>query len=299
AKVISPAVAALLAKADEAERTARHRYHELHPDAVNYEYDDSGPDTVREWEETLDAMTVAGQREYEEYAKWLPAEYERQSRRAEHFKRLIAQDRELAEGRVNYPPTEYLVDGWLPTKEIHLLIGESGAGKTTWLFSEFLTKWQREESILGRASHYVPYAVLVNDRSQEGIIRTLERMRLHPGYPIKSINGDPRPLDEKVIEFCDANPHVRFLVIEGIHCGMEDLNDYSAVSKLMASLVKLCRERDLTILGTTHVSKAAASNGVNGRTSAIGSVATAGMSETLLVLTRKDSTVKLTINDHN
>jgi hypothetical protein len=297
----------LKAKAAQASNRASELFDLLYPaDTLQPEPspDDFVSDTTDAWQAELEAMqaeyeTAIAQEASQDRAI-MKAELAVHQLRALHFRRLAEQEKELAEGKVQYPETEFLVDGWLPTKEIHLLVGESGAGKTTWLFAEFLSKWQREEPILGHASHYVPYAVLVNDRSKEGIVRTLKRIGLHPAaFPIVSINDNPAQLADKVEQFCDANKQVRFLVIEGIQCGMNEINDYSEVSKAMSRLIKLCRERDLTIFGTTHVSKAAASNGANGRTAAIGSVATAGMSETLFVMTRKGGRIEFKVNDHN
>jgi hypothetical protein len=63
----------------------------------------------------------------------------------------------------------------------------------------------------------------------------------------------------------------------------------------------LCQKRKLTIIATTHISKATAQLGATDRTAVIGSSATPGMCETVFVLTKmkKGGRVKLTVHPRN
>ena len=219
--------------------------------------------------------------------------------REEHFEMLKRTDSE----QPKYPPFEYLVDGLLPLNEVHVIAGETGAGKSTWLFDNFINVWQREKPVLGRKSHWLPYVILVNDRSKAGMIRMLQRLHLHPKqFPIVStIEGGKITLVKKIEAFHDANPDLKVVFIEGLHVGQKEGNDYGQSSEAMQELNALCQKRNLTIVATTHISKANAQLGAADRTSIIGSNATPGMCETVFVLNKqkKGGRVKLTVHPRN
>jgi hypothetical protein len=217
--------------------------------------------------------------------------------RGEHFEMLEQTD----DQKPRYQPFEYLVDGLLPVNEVHVIAGETGAGKSTWLFDNFINPWQHEKPVLGRKSRWFPYVIFVNDRSEAGMIRTLQRLELHPKqFPIKStITDGEKTLVQKIEAYHDANPALKVVFIEGLHVGQEDGNDYGESSKVMRELNALCQKRKLTIIATTHVSKANAKLGEADRTAIIGSSATPGMCETVFVLTKKKNGVKLTVHPRN
>lgn len=215
-----------------------------------------------------------------------------------HFSLLDKTDKEQAK----YPLFEYLVDGLLPMNEVHVIAGETGAGKSTWLFDNFISPWQHEQAVLGRRSHWYPYVVFVNDRTKAGMIRMLQRLKLNPRqFPIEStITGDDLTLFQKIEKFHDANQALKVVFIEGLHVGQKDGNDYGESSQVMQKLNALCQKRRLTVIATTHVSKANAQQGGGDRTAIIGSSATPGMCETVFVLTKqKHGRVKLTVHARN
>jgi len=74
--------------------------------------------------------------------------------RDQYFSLLDKTDKEVSK----CPPFEYLVDdlvdGLLPMNEVHVIAGETGAGKSTWLFDNFISPWQHEAPMLGCKSHW-------------------------------------------------------------------------------------------------------------------------------------------------
>jgi predicted ATP-dependent serine protease len=212
----------------------------------------------------------------QEIAETLPMEQEAEEYTAEDYERDIefgrleaARDEHLAmlkrtdAEKAKYPPFDYLVDGLLPVNEVHIIAGETGAGKSTWLFDNFINPWQHEKPVLGRKSRWLPYVIFVNDRSEAGMIRTLQRLELHPKqFPIKStITGGKTTLAQKIEAFHDANPALKVVFIEGLHVGQKEGNDYGQSSEVMQELNGLCQKRKLTIVATTHISKANAQLG--------------------------------------
>lgn len=246
-----------------------------------------------------EAVQVLGEDETEE-------DYEREIEfgfmevlREEHFQMLEHNDNQ----KPKYPPFEHLVDGLLPVHEVHVIAGETGAGKSTWLFDNFINPWQHEEPVLGRKSHWFPYVIFVNDRTKSGMIRMLQRLKLNPKqFPIEStITASKLTLVEKIEAFHKVNPALKVVFIEGLHVGQKDGNDYGESSQVMQELNALCQRQRLTVIATTHVSKANAQQGAGDRTSIIGSSATPGMCETVFVLTKQKhgGRVKLTVHPRN
>jgi len=218
--------------------------------------------SFEEYEAEMDRLAMEAEKEAARLAGevYTEEEYEREiefgrleAAREDHFAMLKKTDKE----KPRYPPFEYLVDGLLPVNEVHVVAGETGAGKSTWLFDNFINPWQHEHLVLGRKSHWLPYVVFVNDRSEAGMVRTLRRLGLHPKqFPIKStITGGKASLVEKIAAFHDENPVLKVVFIEGLHVGQKDGNDYGQSSEVMQELNALCQKRKLTIIATTHVSK--------------------------------------------
>lgn len=79
------------------------------------------------------------------------------------------------------PSSEYLIDSILPKREIHLVAGPSGAGKTRWLFHTLL-EWQEGKDVLGCPSYPTPWVYVSADRSKASIARTLATMNIDPRH---------------------------------------------------------------------------------------------------------------------
>lgn len=158
------------------------------------------------------------------------------------------------------PPTrtladQYLINPIIPTKTVNLIIGASGAGKTTLMF-QWLAAWQRSEPFLGFDSHPTPLAYIALDRTVRSIHRTMDRLGLaHDAFPIFSLLGSKLPL---ALDSClRVAPEAHLFIIEGISrmVGGKGINDYAAVADLMCSAQVWCERENRTILGSCHSSK--------------------------------------------
>jgi len=220
-----------------------------------------------------------------------------------HFAKL----KEIDESKPVYPRQTYLLDGLLPTGEVHVLVGSSGIGKSTFLY-DFINRWQHEETIFGRKATRYPYIILSNDRSKAGLIRTLQRLGLNPKlFNIKETLGiaykggympdgrTPLMSDlEFIIRECvKKQPELRVIFVEGLHIGQAEGNDYGATSRSLKGLNALCQQLNLTIVGTTHTPKYRALKST--REAILGSVANGGMIETAITFARDKDAIKLVV----
>jgi AAA domain-containing protein len=220
-----------------------------------------------------------------------------------HFAKL----REIDESKPVYPSQTYLLDGLLPTGEIHVLVGSSGIGKSTFLY-DFINRWQHEDTIFGRKATRYPYIILSNDRSKAGIIRTLQRLELNPklfniketlstvydgGYMPDGRTQRMSELEFTIRECVKKQPDLRVIFVEGLHIGQAEGNDYGATSRSLKGLNALCQRLNLTIVGTTHTPKHGALQST--REAILGSVANGGMIETVITFARDKDTIKLVV----
>src|SRR5271169_1674953 len=250
------------------------------------------------WEEYVTSVEYAEEMDnavVEEPAEW------------PHFAKL----KKIDESTPVYPPQTYLLDGLLPTGEVHVLVGSSGIGKSSFLY-DFINRWQHEEKIFGRKATRYPYIILSNDRSKAGIIRTLQRLGLNPKlFYIKETLGiaykggympdgrTPLMSDlEFIIRECvKKQPELRVVFVEGLHIGQAEGNDYGATSRSLKGLNALCQRLSLTIVGTTHTPKYTPKRGAaqSSREAILGSVANGGMIETVITFARDKGTIKLVV----
>jgi AAA domain len=220
-----------------------------------------------------------------------------------HFAKL----KEIDESKPVYPRQTYLLDGLLPTGEVHVLVGSSGIGKSTFLY-DFINRWQHGAEIFGRKATRYPYIILSNDRSKAGIIRTLQRLGLNPrlfniketlstvyrgGYLEDGRTQRMSDLEFTIRESVKKQPVLRVIFVEGLHIGQAEGNDYGATSRSLKGLNALCQELDLTIVGTTHTPKHGAVQST--REAILGSVANGGMIETVITFARVKDTIKLVV----
>jgi hypothetical protein len=193
-----------------------------------------------------------------------------------------------------------MIDGLFPLGEVHLIAGCSGGGKSTWLY-RMLNDWQHERDVLGRRSTWYPFVLLINDRSRNGTLRTLQRLNLNPNlFPVESgfdFGGESAKLPE-IISAVAKKRGASIVVVEGLQVGMMDSNDYAAASNALQELNRLCQEQSLTILGTTHVSKQNAEK--DDRNAVLGSVALGAMTETVVIMRPfGEGYVKQTVHPRN
>jgi RecA-family ATPase len=190
--------------------------------------------------------------------------------------------------------SEYLVDDILPCREVHLLAGSSGSGKTTWLF-QTIADWQDGRPILGHNSHPVPYAYVSIDRSFPSVARTLQRLGLDNKITRLVCREDlPKDLSvESVIsaahtKFPDSKLYFieGFLMLVGSKAGMgEGGNSYLSVASLLSSTTAICARLGITILGVCHSPKLKEGEKFrHARESVLGSAAWGGFSDTTITM---------------
>jgi KaiC/GvpD/RAD55 family RecA-like ATPase len=189
---------------------------------------------------------------------------------------------------------EFLIEEILPSREVHLLGGPSGAGKTTWLFQMLQEQWKEGGTILDHSVHPVPYIYVSADRSKPSVERTMQRAGINPiTVPFFSLVNRPEItsvalLANAVLERC---PETRLLVIDGVMRLIPPKRDSSTdggfahISKFLIELCKACQDKDLTIILIVHSPKQKEdSRYTNPRERVMGSAAWAAYSETIILV---------------
>ena len=149
------------------------------------------------------------------------------------------------------PP--YLVEAILPSTEIHLLAGPTGAGKTRWLF-DTLMDWEQGLPVLGHSSHPVPWIYVANDRSMDGVNRTLDTMEItRDAFPIIPA-WDMKMTWLQMIDAIEAEK-AQLAIIEGFG-GLVDSPGHShQVRNFLCSTYSLIKQCDITIIGVVESPK--------------------------------------------
>lgn len=173
----------------------------------------------------------------------------------------------------------YLIDRILPARELSLLTGRSGSGKTRLLFS-MLSAWESGEPVFGHESYPAPWTYLSMDRSRESVCRSLVEMEYDPAAfrIVGRENVKGRVCATTLLDTYHKHfPDTRLWVIEGLVFLVgrgRDFNSGPAVYDLCTELMLWCKKRNATIIGVTPSSKANAREGeMHGREGVIGSVA--------------------------
>ena len=179
----------------------------------------------------------------------------------------------------------YVVDEIFPAYEIHLFIGPSGAGKTTYLF-QFLQAWAAGEKIFGYQARPQPYVYISCDRSSRNVRRTLARVGVKKEIPMVSAVDECMSRDiNTILKFARAKfPDARVFFIEGLGSLVPGgkLNDYKVVADFLLNLANYCNKEEVTIFGVGHASKTKENERIlNPRERILGSVAWAAYSETI------------------
>ena len=184
---------------------------------------------------------------------------------------------------------EFLIEGILPTNEVHLLGGSSGSGKTTMVF-QTLAAWQEGLPVFGHTSNPVPYCYISMDRSRSSVNRTFERLGLS-GVITRVICQEDLPSSANNItavidESLKIYPDAVFFVIEGYQTLVGDKgNSYAPVAGLLKRSATLCAKRKITILGVAHSPKMKVDEKFqHPREMLLGSVAWAAYSDTIITM---------------
>ena len=198
----------------------------------------------------------------------------------------------MAQVKEKIESPEFLIEKVLPSREVHLLGGSSGAGKTRWLLKT-LASWSRSEPVLGFPSHPVPYVYVSLDRSEASVIRTCEDIGVDhktlPFLPLRDrIDEDTKLSPSLILKTVSKEfPAAKLIVIEGIARLVPGgrVIDYNTIADFLTRLGVWCQKRDATILGVHHTAKSKQDSWYeNPREKLLGSGAWGGYSETILFL---------------
>ena len=192
-------------------------------------------------------------------------------------------------------PTQFIIEPFLPTQEVHLLAGTSDAGKTRWLFS-WLLEWQQGNAVVGCKSYPVPWVYVAGDRTERTANRTLLDMGIDPEkVPIIPAFGKDRKTKRQLMEAI-AKSGARFAVIEAfqryieppglsyqVTAFLDEMSCYTEVSKDFP--------QGLTILGVVESPKLKPQERYQDARQRVSGVSAWGYySSTVLLIERKDPT---------
>src|SRR5262249_42046340 len=148
---------------------------------------------------------------------------------------------------------DYL-DGWFPRGDVSLIAAPSGGGKST-LMIDLLEKQLEKRDVFGHTTNGLPYLVLMEDRSENSLIRTLARMRVAVNkFPHAMLDGNGSMADriQRELLKCPALPAIVFL--EGIDLA-GDASDGKEVSKELKRIQLLVRHYHIALIGSTGCPK--------------------------------------------
>lgn len=184
---------------------------------------------------------------------------------------------------------EWLLENIFPCREVHLIAGPSGAGKTTWLL-QFIQQWKEGKPIFDCRSFPLPFVYVSGDRSLESLGRTFVRVGMSlDSIPNMSLIGvkdrsNPRIAMQTIMS---RFPEAKVIFLEGMG-GMVPKganNDYNIVAEFLTTFTSYCQDNDRTIIGVLHSNKAKENESYrNPRQRIHGSVAWAAYSETVILV---------------
>lgn len=153
---------------------------------------------------------------------------------------------------------KYVVEPYLPCGQLHVIGGESGSGKTTWMLQQMYEWSQGRPAFLGERSRGGLKWVYVScDRSLDETSQTLERIGLRdwdiPAWDVAEISTSP-----ELIKLARRWPTVDLFVIEGLQSLIPDVAGRSQNKSELLWMVQNRREifnHGKTVIATTHPPK--------------------------------------------
>ena len=177
----------------------------------------------------------------------------------------------------------------MPSGQVHLIGGPSGAGKTRLVFQLYKTL-QTGADFLGHGTHPVKWAYVAGDRPARSVEETMGMMGV--SFPVFSlVDRDLIGADvmnvviPSLTKFYDERPD--FIFIDGFTpmCPDGETNKYLPVAKWLGGIQRYCAKRDVTILGSCHTTKVKEGEKfLNPRQRILGSVAWASFVESIIMI---------------
>ncbi len=193
----------------------------------------------------------------------------------------------------------FIIDPILPTREIHLIAGGSGAGKSTFA-GQIASDLMAGTELFGysiESPQKIGY--LAFDRSLEGMRRTFERSlgTTKIPFPFYSTITSPEfadlvkacaPPDDFIKRFLELHPETQILFVDGIGMAFSgDSSSLSEVAKFVHRLVRFLHRHPtpLTMIALHHMGKQKKGNEyAQARARLHGSVAWAATCETCILI---------------
>jgi len=181
----------------------------------------------------------------------------------------------------------WIIDRLMPEREVHLLAGPAGVGKTT-LSMQILSDIQDGLPVFGRRTFPTPVVLVSCDRS----FASHERMIADMGVPAQkfkffSQRNSPTTIFEIVTQCARNFPACRLIFIDGFATLVPNakLSDYGEVSSFLRLCGRLCEQFNVTILGSLHATKTKEGESyTNPRQRVLGSVAWSGFADLIITI---------------
>lgn len=154
-----------------------------------------------------------------------------------------------------------LVEDILPPRRVHLLGGESDAGKTRFIIPA-LKEWEKGGLFLGKPGHPVPWAYVIGDRLLEEAHDTVRDMGFEPSSipMIPAFGPDNKNWPQIVRAVAELKPIPSLLVIEGFGELVDDPPTRKRVRNFLSDVSSYCGPgtelpEGMTVLGIVESPK--------------------------------------------
>jgi RecA-family ATPase len=194
---------------------------------------------------------------------------------------------------MNMSPDNWAIETILPTREVHLIGGPSGVGKSTWIF-QMLADWKEGKPIFGLKSNPGNFIYVSCDRSDQSVGMTMDRVESKfPCFSVVNRKMVGKSYRDILNAALAGNKDVKLIIMDGMTslCPGGKINDYQVVSIFLNSLTMFCIENNVAILGSVHTTKTKEGERIlNPRQKVVGSTAWAAYSDTIFIMEPADST---------
>ena len=194
-----------------------------------------------------------------------------------------------------------IIDPLIPRREVHLVGGASGSGKTR-LLLEMILALEHQIRFIGWPVHPARWVYLSLERSSESILRTvksadlagqLDRRRFISLSRHEAVSSAEKIFRLPIIPRDSEVFFIEPLMALAPLCrrGRFNPNDYLEVRDFLVTLEGLCHKLNITIIGTHHATKSRQRDMIfNPRERLLGSVAWSAFSQTVMLLESTDPT---------
>jgi archaellum biogenesis ATPase FlaH len=184
---------------------------------------------------------------------------------------------------------DFLIEDVFPHPDIHIFAGPSGGGKTT-LLTQMLQTWSQGGTWFGHQCYPRPFAYISGERTTKGVSRTLNRLGISPeSFAIVGSTELAKgcTLATAVNAALKKRPDAQVFIVEGLTRFIPGgkISDAHVVINFLVDLQRLCESKEITFLLVTWSPKEKEGERyINPRQRAMGSVAFAGCSETIVLI---------------